>query len=234
MQGPFFYPDPIFGWTFYAVLLGFLAVATYTDVKSLIIPKTLTLPMLGVGVVFSIIRGAWMGSIIQANGSNLWVSPILHAQSPGLGALDGLLWGLAGFLSALVVFFLLWRIRLMRGGDVKLVAALGAWVGPINVGLIVLGTIPILLILGTALIIRKIFRRGLQKTAFNVKGKALADDNLKKARGPKRRAEVLLAYSLPVAVSAGLLLAYVVIHDQRNPIVPANPETNNQQASTQR
>jgi prepilin peptidase CpaA len=232
MQGPFFYPDPIFGWTFYAVLLGFLAVATYTDVKSLIIPKTLTLPMLGVGVVFSIIRGAWMGSVIQANNSPMVVW--LFARSPGLGALDGFLCSLAGFLSALVLFFILWRVGLMRGGDVKLVAALGAWVGPIIVGLIVLGTIPILLILGTALIIRKIFRRGLQKTAFNVKGKALADDNLKKARGPKRRAEVLLAYSLPVAISAGLMLACVVIHDQRNPIVPANPQTNNQQASTQR
>jgi prepilin peptidase CpaA len=233
MQGPFFYPDPIFGWTFYAVLLGFLAVATYTDVKSLVIPKTLTLPMLGAGLVFSIIRGAWMGGVIQANESSLWVSPILHAQSPVLGALDGLLWGLAGFLSALVVFVILWRVRLMRGGDVKLVAALGAWVGPINVGLIVLGTIPILLVLGTALLVRKIFRRGLQKTAFNVRGRALTRDNLKKAKGPKRRAEVLLAYSLPVAISAGLLLAWVAVHDQRNP-VPAKAVPSDQQASTQR
>jgi prepilin peptidase CpaA len=229
-QGPFFYPDPVFGWTFYAVLLGFLAVATYTDVRTLKIPKALTLSMLGVGVVFGVVRGAWMGSLIQANESNLVVWHF--ARSPVLGALDGLLCSVEGFLAALVLFFVLWRIGLMKGGDVKLVAALGAWVGPIIVGLIVLGTIPVLLVLGTALLIRKIFRRGVQKTVFNVKGKAHGD-NLKKGTGGKRRAEVLLAYSLPVAVSAGLLLGALVIRDQRNP-VPAKVETPNQQASTQR
>lgn len=230
-QGPFFFPDPIFGWTFYAVLLGFLAVATYTDVRTLVIPKKLTLSMLGVGVIFSIVRGVWMGSVLQANESNLAVW--LFARSPGLGALDALLCSLAGFASALVVFFILWRLGVMKGGDVKLVAALGVWIKPEILLLVILGTIPVLLVLGTALVIRKLFRRGVQKTVFNVAGKAL-DDNLKKGRrGPKRRAEVLLAYSLPVAVSAALLLAYVVVHDQLHPIVP-KAETPNQQASTQR
>jgi prepilin peptidase CpaA len=228
MQDWHFFPDPVFGWTFYAVLLGFLAVATYTDVKSLIIPKALTLSMCGLGVVFSIVRGAWLGSLYEASGTSLVVWHF--ARSPFLGALDGLLCSLEGFAAALLVFFVLWRIRLMKGGDVKLVAALGAWVGPVIVGLVVFGSIPVLLLLGTALLIRKVFRRGVQKTVFNVKGKALGD-NVKKAPGPKRRAEVLLAYSLPVFISAGLLLAYVVVHDQQHPI---KAETPNQQASTQR
>jgi prepilin peptidase CpaA len=229
-NGPFFYPDPVFGWTFYAVLVGFLAVATYIDVKSLVIPKALTLSMCGVGVVFSIVRGIWMGSLLQASDSNLVVWHF--ARSPALGALDGLLCSLEGFVAALLVFFVLWKIGLMKGGDVKLVAALGAWVGPIIAGLVVLGTIPVFLLLGTVLLLRKVFRRGVQKTVFNIKGRALGD-NVKKAPGPKRRADVLLAYSLPVAVSAALLLGYVVVHDQQHPI-PAKAETPNQQASTQR
>ncbi len=230
-QGPFFYPDPAFGWTFYAVLLGFLAVATYTDVRTLKIPKALTLSMLVVGVVFGIVRGAWMGGVIQANDSDLVVWHF--ARSPGLGALDGLLCSVEGFAAALVGFFILWRIGLMKGGDVKLVAALGAWVGPIIVGLVVLGSLPVLLVLGTALLIRKIFRRGVQKTVFNVAGKAHVE-NIKHGRtGPKKRAEVLLAYSVPIAVSAAVLLAAIVVHDQHHP-VPRKAETPSQQASTQR
>ena len=87
-NGPLFYPDPIFGWTSYAVLLGFLAIATYTDVRKLIIPKTLTLPMLGVGLIFSIVRGIWMGSVLQGSSEGV----VWHfARSPGLGMVDGLI-----------------------------------------------------------------------------------------------------------------------------------------------
>src|SRR5690349_4351508 len=125
-SGPWFYPDPVFGWTFYAVLVGFLAVATYIDVGTLRIPKTLTLPMLVVGLVFSVVRGAWMGSILEGSDRVVWV----FARSPALGALAGLLCALAGFVVGFVLFFVLWRMGIMKGGDVKLVAALGAWVGP--------------------------------------------------------------------------------------------------------
>jgi prepilin peptidase CpaA len=229
-QGPFFYPDPIFGWTFYAVLLGFLAVATYIDVKSLRIPKPLTLSMLAVGVVFSVVRGVWMGGVIQANDSHLVVWHF--AQSPFWGAIDGLICSLEGFAAGLLLFYVLWLVKVMRGGDVKLVAALGAWVGPVIVMLVVLGTIPLMLLLGSALILRKMFRRGMAKTVINMKDKAMGD-NLKKGSGGKRRIEVLLAYSLPVAVSAAVLLGALVVRDQRNPI-PARPETPNQQASTPR
>jgi prepilin peptidase CpaA len=228
-NGPFFYPDPVFGWTFYAVLLGFLAVATYTDVGTLKIPKALTLPMLGAGLVFSMVRGAWMGSLFEASDApgHVW----LFARSPVLGALDGLLCSLAGFVAAFVLFLVLYRLGVMRGGDLKLAAALGAWLGPVLVLIVILATVPILLLLGTALLIRKIFRRGIRKTAFNVKGKALGD-NLKKAPGGKRRAEVLLAYSLPVALSAGLLLPFLVVRDQHHPVPPKN-ETPNEQVSVQ-
>ena len=107
-NGPYFYPDPVFGWTFYAVLLGFLAVATYTDVGTLKIPKWITLPMLGAGLLFSMVRGAWMGSLFEASDSpgHAW----LFARSPGLGALDGLLCALAGFLVAFVLFLILYRL----------------------------------------------------------------------------------------------------------------------------
>jgi prepilin peptidase CpaA len=226
-DGPWLYPDPVFGWTFYAVLLGFLAVATYTDIRSLIIPKKLTLPMLGVGLLFSIVRGAWMGSILEGTGVKLWG----FADSPVLGAVYGLLFALAGFAAGFGVFYVLWRLGVMRGGDVKLVAALGVWLGPVLVLLVVLGSVPILLVLGTVLLIRKMFRRGVQKTVFNVKERAHGG-NLKKGRATPQRAEVWLAYSFPVAISAGLLLAWVAVHDQHHPLPPKSDPAA-QQASAQ-
>jgi prepilin peptidase CpaA len=228
-DGPWFCPDPVFGWTFYAVLLGFLAVATYTDVGTLIIPKKLTLPMLAVGLVFSLVRGAWMGSMLEGAGPGV----VWHfARSPVLGAVDSLLCSLEGFAAGFALFFVLWQLGVMRGGDVKLVAALGVWLGPVLVLLVILGSVPLMLVLGTVLIVRKMFRRGVQKTVFGVKDRAHRD-NLKKTRGGQKRLEVLLAYSLPVAVSAGLLLAYVVVHDQNHPFPPkADPPS--EQASTHR
>lgn len=186
-NGPWFYPDPVFGWTFYAVLLGFLAVATYADLGTLKIPKAITLPMLGVGLAFNLVRGAWMGSLLAGTGARVWH----FASSPAAGAVDGLLCSLEGFAAGFALFFALWLLGHKKGGDVKLVAALGAWVGPVVVLLVVLGTIPIVLVLGTVLLIRKARRE---------------------AGGGRHK--VPLVYALPVALSAGVLLAALVLRDQ--------------------
>src|SRR5437763_7571736 len=99
-----FYPDPVFGWSFYAVLVAFLVVATYTDLKSLKIPKQLTLPMLGLGLVIGIVRGVWMGAKLE--GSNETV--FLFADTPVMGALDGFLCVLLGFLAGFGVGYVFW------------------------------------------------------------------------------------------------------------------------------
>ena len=52
----------------------------------------------------------------------------------GLGGWTGLKGGLAGMLFAGGIFFLLFFIGGMGGGDVKLMAAVGAWVGLAQVG----------------------------------------------------------------------------------------------------
>ena len=46
------------------------------------------------------------------------------------GGLDALLWSAAGFGLGLVLFLPLFALRAMGGGDVKLLAAFGAWLGP--------------------------------------------------------------------------------------------------------
>jgi len=226
-NGPLFYPDPIFGWISYAVLLGFLAVATYTDVRTLVIPKTLTLPMLGVGLIFSVVRGFWMGSVLEGSSEGV----VWHfARSPWLGMLDGFLCALEGFLAAFILFFVLWRLRVKRGGDVKLVAALGVWLGPVLVMLVVLATIPVLLLLGTALMIRKVMRRGAKRAMFDMKPRAQGG-NVKKGKATPQRSEIWLAYSLPVAIATALVLLYPLLHDQEHR-APAKAQAS-EQASVQ-
>jgi len=128
MTRPEFFPDPIFGWTFATVLIGFLAAASYTDYRYLLIPKKLTIPLFFCGFLFNLVRGGWLGSkeaptwILTAPGG--WVSPGM-----AMGALDGFLFALTGFLVCFALFFLLWILGGCRGGDVKLVAAAGAWFG---------------------------------------------------------------------------------------------------------
>src|SRR5262249_6400200 len=120
---PAFFPGPAFAWVYFLVLMSLLAVASYTDLRRLTIPKWVSLTVLALGLVVNVVRGAWLGSAGLAG----WV---LDGGGVGLGLLDGLLFALAGFALGFVLFFVLWLLGTVGGGDVKLFAALGAWIGP--------------------------------------------------------------------------------------------------------
>lgn len=79
-----------------------LCVATITDLRSRRIPNWLVLPFLGAGIAVSAILHGWHGVAQSAEGL-------------GLGAL---------------LFGVLFCVGGMGMGDVKLFAAIGAWVGP--------------------------------------------------------------------------------------------------------
>jgi prepilin peptidase CpaA len=83
-----------------AAALGIGALACATDLRSARIPNGLTFGAMVAGVLF-------------------------HAVAPG-GAGAG---ALLGLLAGLAVFFPFFALRAMGAGDVKLLAALGTWVG---------------------------------------------------------------------------------------------------------
>jgi prepilin peptidase CpaA len=201
MPRPFF-PDLLFAWAFYLVLVGLLAAAAYLDLRRLVIPKGLTLAALALGLLFNVVRGAWVGA--NGEGPGVWV---LGPGGAALGALDGLLYALAGFALGFGLFLVMWLLNTCGGGDVKLFAALGAWVGPTLAVPVLLGTIVLVIVFAMLRLLWGALSRGVQPTmrAYSLKGAAPA----KKADEPRKPRRRLMAYSLPAALSAAIVLLWV-------------------------
>ena len=90
-----------------------LCVATFTDLRSRRIPNWLVIPFLLAGIAVSPWRPDWQGKMHGFG----WYG--LGQSFAGMG------------LGILVFGFLFW-LGGMGGGDLKLCAALGAWIGPMQ------------------------------------------------------------------------------------------------------
>jgi prepilin peptidase CpaA len=214
-----FFPGPVFGWTFYGTLVGLTAVAAFTDLRRMIVPKWLTLTALALGVVFNLIRGAWLG----AQGQEVW---LLGENGVVVGVLDGLLFSLSGFLLGFAIFFLMWILGTCGGGDVKLFAALGSWVGTYLALLVLSGTLVVVFLISLVRVLGVFRRRGLMATVANHSAR-------RKQRlpggPPKKPRPRLLSYSLPVAVVTALVLLWAFRVDLH--LVPARQAASNKVAT---
>ncbi len=196
MYSPFF-PDPIFGWACYVILVGLTAIAAVIDLRTMKVPKWLTLGTLAVGVALNLTRGIWLGIQEQS----VWVL----VAGPVTGALDGLLFSLCGFLTAFGLFFVLWFLGTCGGGDVKLLAAVGPWIGPRNALYVVAGTLICVVAFSLARLIASLLTEGWKTTQKQF--------SLKRGQGglvPRGR---LMTFSLPVAVATAAVLLWVFRFD---------------------
>jgi Flp pilus assembly protein protease CpaA len=209
MQRSPFFPDPYFGWTFYAVLVAFTFVGAYLDLRKAILPKGLTLSLLAVGVVFNIVRGAWLG---QVGGELRW----LPSGSLWLGALDGFLFSLLGFVLTTVLFFVMWAMKLCGGGDVKLFAALGAWVGFWYALFIMLGSVVVMVVL----LAGRMLAGGFKPMAVQ---KRLKESQV--IQGGPGKGKWRMTYAFPVAVAAAVVLLWFYRVDLRLAAPKANAQT---------
>ena len=102
-----------------------LAVATFTDLRNRRIPNWLVLPFLVVGIGASTLQHGW----------------------------DGLGQSFAGLALGLLLYGLLFWMGGMGAGDVKLAAAIGAWIGPsqLFIALVVTAMAGGIMVLGWAL-----------------------------------------------------------------------------------
>ncbi|MBI3999958.1 MAG: prepilin peptidase [Candidatus Omnitrophica bacterium] len=98
-----------------AVLFSLLLVATVVDLEHQIIPDEVSLGGFGAGILFSIL-------IPSLHGETIWWRGLIHSA---LGALVG-----GGIIYATgVIGSFIFKKEAMGGGDVKLLAMLGAFVG---------------------------------------------------------------------------------------------------------
>lgn len=136
---PPFFPTPSFGWFFYGLMLVCCLALVATDLKSQRLPNRLTVSMLLLGLVMNLVRAIWLG-INEEPGRYFGMTGIFG------GLLEGLAFSLAGFAVAFVIFTVLWQLQKCGAGDVKMMAALGAWIGPFWFLFVFAGTIVAVLI----------------------------------------------------------------------------------------
>lgn len=156
-----------------------LVIACITDLRTRRIPNVLTLPAMVAGLLF-------------------------HLATGGVSAAG---WSLTGCALGALLFFPLFALRGMGGGDVKLLAAVGAWLGPSQVMMAALATS----IAGGAIAIAVAMAHGYLRTAVSNLWMLLAywrltgvrplhELTLQGARGPR------LAYAFPIAVGTVVTL----------------------------
>jgi prepilin peptidase CpaA len=120
-----------------------------------------------------------------------------------VGALDGLLFAVVGFLAGFAIFFGMWILGLCGGGDVKLFAALGAWIGPYYCLWVLAGSMFVLVMLSMLRLLYLFVTQGYTeaKKAYSAKQGRKGPAG----RVPRHR---LMTYSLPVAVATGAVLLW--------------------------
>ena len=117
--------DAVFTW-WYIVFLWILLLLVEVDKRFMLLPDVLTLPLLILGFLYAAQNGFWL--LIPE--PNFVPAPINSA----LGASVGLLMPLIASL------FVVWKHPEAFGdGDIKLLAAIGAWIGFAGVPLVLLG-----------------------------------------------------------------------------------------------
>jgi prepilin peptidase CpaA len=152
-----------------------LVIATFTDVRSRRIPNWLVLPFMGLGIGVSGWLHGWHGVLSSLEGA-------------GLGLL---IYGLLFFMGG------------MGAGDVKLCAAIGAWIGPMQLlfSLVFTGLI------GGAMALTWAFFGGFLSDLFLHTGDL--------AFGSKERGEVVLTNPLrrkmpyAPAIAVGTLISFI-------------------------
>ena len=97
-------------------IVAFTVIAAISDVRTQKLPNKLTVSAFALALAFHVAWGSWSGGLGGAWGS--WRE-------------GGLSFALAGFGVGFGILFVLWLIGGGGGGDVKLMGALGAWLGPV-------------------------------------------------------------------------------------------------------
>ena len=163
------------------LVAAFTATAAVIDSRTRRLPNWLTVPAVLLGLVF-------------------------HTAT---GGLSGLGLSLAGLATGFGILFVLWLIGGSGGGDVKLMAALGAWVGFTPILIVFFLSAMVAALGGTFVLGVRAIGRGWYRVrpVFDPMKK-------KKTRRPtveQKSRRRLLPYAVPVALSTWLMLVWQIL-----------------------
>ncbi len=163
-----------------ALVASFTLAAAVIDYRTKKIPNWLTVPSAIAALLFHLVSGGG----------------------------TGLLWALAGFAVGFALLILPWILGGGGMGDVKLLAALGTWLGPLMIlPAFGLGAV-CALIMGVMLMVASTFTSGIsttQRRFLNKGGAATA------TAGSPRKYKRVLPFAVPVAIGTWLVLAWMLI-----------------------
>jgi len=168
------------GYGFVALVATFSALCAIVDYRTQKIPNWLTVPAAVCGLVYS-------------------------ALAPG-GI--GIVWSLAGFAVGLALLIFPWLLGGGGMGDVKMLAALGTWLGPLGV-LIAFGLGSVLAAAGMiGVLTLSMFSEGFSQTRKRYVAAATSGSNDTHGSRKIRR---VLPFAVPMAVSTWLVLAWMLM-----------------------
>ena len=171
-----------------------LAAAIW-DIRVKRIPNKLTLPVFGAGLVYQV----------------------------AFNQVDGLLAAAAGFAAGFGLLFVLWMIGSGGGGDVKLMGALGVWLGG-KLTLMVLVGSTLMAAIGTFfVIVFKATTHGVwaSKDHYMATGKLKKGEKPKKETLEQKQKRRTMGYAVPVALATWLVVAWQI---PKFPWMTAEPE----------
>lgn len=181
-------------------VLGFTAVAAVWDMRTKRLPNGITVPALAAGFVFHIAAGA----IQPPHADQAWYS----------GAVDGLLFSLGGFAIGFLPLFAIWAIAGTGAGDVKLMGAIGAWLGWRMTAYAFVASALVAIVIKAGIAIYRALRPNPAKSPAAERDKTGAEaKRLKSASGAKARKhrQIPVPYGVPMAVGTWLVLIWKIV-----------------------
>lgn len=162
---------------FVAAVVLYTALAAVTDARMHRVPNYLTVPTALLGLAY-------------------------HTLAPGGW---GPLMSLAGFAVGFSLLLLPWVLGGSGMGDVKLLAGLGAWLGPWWVLIAFAASGGVALLFTLAVLLRSAMTRGVVRT-----GRKYVFTRWWEGKSGARRPKRVLPFAVPVALSTWVVLAWLV------------------------
>ena len=131
---------------------------------------------------------------------------LTHAATGGFA---GLGFSLLGFLTGFGILFVLWLIGGSGGGDVKMMGALGAWLGAWLTVLVFIASAVVTVMMIGSLICYTIVTQGFAAARRRYTGRTIAESNIARSKpgAPRGRPGRVVPYAVPIAVGTWIVLA---------------------------